>query len=384
MARFHLQHGKVMDQDRGTPQSAKRNHLLQIAETAQPPRPKQARPIVIIGAGGIVRAAHLPAYQKASFPVLAINDIEPGKAEALAREAGIARTFDKVSELIRFAPTDAVFDLAVPASQLPTILAQLPQGAAVLMQKPMGETLDEARAIRDLCRQRGLTAAVNFSFRYAPNHLVARAIAAEGLLGAIHDIEVQVRTYTPWHLWPFLATAPRLEILYHSIHYLDLVRCWLGEPRSVHAVTVKNPLQPNFAPTRSSILLDYGDDKRVFIVTNHGHEFGFKHQQSFMQWEGTLAAARMTMGVNLDYPRGTDDTLEYRERSHADSPWINLPLTGNTFPDGFIGTMGALQAYVEGSVATLPSNVEEAYKTMALVEACYRSSEKLGERIPSD
>ncbi len=38
-------------------------------KTVRQPRPKLVRPIVVIGAGGIVRAAHLPAYEKAGFPV---------------------------------------------------------------------------------------------------------------------------------------------------------------------------------------------------------------------------------------------------------------------------------------------------------------------------
>ena len=360
------------------------DRLLEIAAAARQPRPRQPRPIVVIGAGGIVRTAHLPAYRKAAFPVLALMDSEPGKAAALAAESGIAHASQSVAALVRFAPPDAVFDVAVPASQLAAILAQLPHGATVLMQKPMGETLGEARILRDLCRHKGFTAAVNFSFRYSPNNLAAHSIAAAGLLGEIHDLEVQVRTYTPWHLWPFLAGAPRLEILYHSIHYLDLVRSWLGEPRSVHALTVTSPVHPDLAPTKSSILLDYGEGKRVFIATNHGHDFGPAHQQSFVQWEGTRGAARMTLGVNLEYPHGRPDTLEYRRRDASGAAWTGLPLPGNTFPDGFMGTMGALQSYVEGSAPTLPCNVEDGYRTMALVEACYRSSEKPGEPIVSD
>src|SRR5262249_49773964 len=43
-------------------------------QTARQPRPKLIRPIVVIGAGGIVRAAHLPAYEKAGFPVIALMD----------------------------------------------------------------------------------------------------------------------------------------------------------------------------------------------------------------------------------------------------------------------------------------------------------------------
>jgi len=357
--------------------------LLAAVQAARAPRPRNARPIVVIGSGGIVRAAHLPAYRKAGFPVLGVMDSQPGKAAALAAEYGIARAFEQVTDLIQFAPPDAVYDVAVPASQLPAILAQLPDGAVVLMQKPMGETLAEARIIHDLCRRRGFTAAVNFSFRYSPNNLAALSIAAAGLLGTVHDLEVQVRTYTPWHLWPFLAQAPRLEILYHSIHYLDLVRCWLGEPRGVQAITVRNPACPELAATKSSILLRYDDFTRVFIATNHGHCFGPAHAESFVQWEGTTGVVRITLGVNLDYPHGRPDTLEYMERGAGGDTWTALPLTGSTFPDGFMGTMGALQAYVEGSAATLPSSFEDAFKTMALVEACYRSSENPGEPIVS-
>jgi predicted dehydrogenase len=339
------------------------------------------RPIVIIGAGGIVRAAHLPAYSNAGFSVIGIADSDSGKAAALAAERGIPRSFESVEHAVRFAPHDAVFDVAVPASQLASILTQLPTGATVLMQKPMGETLHEARTIRDLCRERGFIAAVNFQLRFAPNHLGAVALAKAGLLGEVHDMEIQVRTYTPWHLWTFLATAPRLEILYHSIHYLDLVRSWFGEPLGVYAKTVRNPLCGKLAATKTSMILDYGDDKRVFIVTNHGHDFPAESQRSFVQWEGTGGAIRMQMGVNLDYPVGKPDTLSYAKRG---AEWRNLPVTGNWFPDAFAGTMGSLQAYAEGSVAELPTNFESAYRTMALVEAAYRSSERGGEPLSID
>ena len=352
------------------------------AESSAPPRPKSPRPIVILGAGGIVRAAHLPAYSKAGFPVIAIADAAPGKAEELASEKAIPHGFSSIEQAVRFAPSDAIFDIAVPATQIMTILPQLPPGAAVLIQKPMGETLDEAKAIRDLCRQRGLVAAVNFQLRYSPNNLAAVALHRAGLLGDLHDMEVQVRTYTPWKLWTFLATAPRLEILYHSIHYLDLIRSWLGNPLGVYAKTVRNPQTASLAATKSTILLDYGEWKRVFIVTNHGHDLPPETHRSFVQCEGTGGAIRMDMGVNLDYPKGVPDTLTYAERGSSHSPWINLPVKGNWFPDAFVGSMGALQSYVEGSTNKLPIGFESAYETMALVEAAYRSSARQAEPLP--
>jgi predicted dehydrogenase len=340
-----------------------------------PQFPKQPRPILIIGAGGIVRTAHLPAYAKAGFPVIGVADEISDRSESLAKEHGVQHAFGSVDEAVQFAPADVVFDVAIPASQLVHVLPRLPDGSSVLMQKPMGETLEEAAQIRRICRDKGLVAAVNFSLRYSPNHLAVRALADAGALGAIHDIEVQVRAFTPWHLWTFLATAPRLEILYHSIHYFDLIRSWLGNPHSVSAKTVRSPHNPGLAATKTIAILDYGDSVRVFVATNHSHEFGPAHQHSFVQWEGTSGAARMTMGVYLDYPRGKPDAVEYAQRGSNAEAWATLPISGNYFPEGFIGPMAALQCYAEGSAATLPSHFEDAYQTMELVEALYRSSE---------
>ena len=348
----------------------------------QMPRPKQPRPIIVIGAGGIVRAAHLPAYAKASFPVIGIMDAVAECAESLAAERGIPHTFGTVAEAVCFAPPDAIFDVAVPASQLLHILPQLRDGAAVLMQKPMGETLEEAAAIREICRNKGLIASVNFSLRYSPNNLAVRALADAGMLGEIHDVEVQTSTFTPWHLWTFLSTAPRLEILYHSIHYFDLIRSWLGNPFSVSAKTVKSPHAAGLAATKTVAILDYGDSMRVFVATNHSHEFGEAHQHSFVQFEGLRGAARMTMGVNLDYPTGKPDTVEYARRGSVSASWTSIPIGGNNFPDGFMGPMGALQCYVEGSASTLPTHFEDAYETMALVEALYRSSDNAAVYVP--
>ena len=96
----------------------------------------------------------------------------------------------------------------------------------------------------------------------------------------------------------------------------------------------------------------------------------------------TRGAARITLGLNLDYPRGKPDTLEYAQRGDPARIWHNLPVIGENFPDAFIGTMGALQAFAEGTISTLPLHFEDAFHTMALVEACYRSSERSAEPIP--
>ena len=53
---------------------------------------------------------------------------------------------------------------------------------------------------------------------------------------------------------------------------------------------------------------------------------------------------------------------------------MNVPLTGSWFPDGFVGRMANLQRFVAGEDAELIGSVEDAWNTMALVEAAYQSS----------
>ena len=40
------------------------------------PEPSKKHPIVIIGTGGIVKDAHLPAYKKAGFEVIGLYDLK--------------------------------------------------------------------------------------------------------------------------------------------------------------------------------------------------------------------------------------------------------------------------------------------------------------------
>ena len=77
--------------------------------------PGSPRPIAIIGAGGIVNDAHLPAYQIAGFEVVGFYDVDPAKAQATAHAFRAAQVFSSISEMAS-SSKQLIFDLAVPAS----------------------------------------------------------------------------------------------------------------------------------------------------------------------------------------------------------------------------------------------------------------------------
>lgn len=341
------------------------------------PVPSRPRPIAIIGAGGVVRAAHLPVYQRLKFPIAGIFDIDPGASRETAARFGLKTVFSSLAEAA--AAADAIFDLAVPGDQITGVLSELPRGSAVLIQKPMGEDLATARSIVDICGERGLVAAMNFQLRFSPNVLALRDLLDARELGEIVDIEVRLVVKQPWRLWKFLEGAPRLEILYHSIHYLDTIRALAGEPRGVYCRAVAHPSMPEFEDTRSTIILDYGNDLRCSLLLNHTHQQHGPHRTSFMKVEGTLGAAQLTMGVNIDYPNGPPDTLEV---AIGKGTWQPIPLRGSWFIEAFEGPMSNLQRFVAGEDTALVSPVEDAIRTMALVEACYQSSAAGGTPVP--
>ncbi|MGH9534033.1 MAG: Gfo/Idh/MocA family protein [Terriglobales bacterium] len=368
--------------------------------TPVPPPPARPRPIILIGAGGIAHDAHLPAYRKAGFPVVGVCDLDPAKAAVLAGQFGIPRVFTTVSDAARQAPPEAVFDLAVPAPALAGVIAALPPGRAALLQKPLGESLAEAQALAALCHRRQLRAAVNFQLRYAPNMLAARERIAAGMLGRLHAMEARVNVYMPWQLWRFLARHPRVEVLYHSIHYLDLIRSFLGDPIGVYAKTLRHPATPAMGPTRSAIILDYGEQFLVTVSATHHNVFGPEHQESFIRWEGTRGMMIAQMGVNLDYPAGRPDTLEFFTLEQpapepavlapappgsasppATPAWRSAPLAGNWFPDAFIGSMASLMRWADDAACPAPTAVADAVRTMALVEAAYESSAAGGRPV---
>ena len=298
-------------------------------------------------------------------------------ARATADAFGVQTVFASLDAAA--AVPDAVFDLAVPGDQILGILEQLPRGAAVLMQKPMGPDLASARAIRACCHERQLTAAVNFQLRFSPNVLALRDLVARDALGPVVDIEVRIVIEQPWHRWTFLGTAPRIEVPYHSIHYLDAIRWLAGEPDGVYCRAVRHPALPELTDTRSSIILDYGDRIRCSLTLNHTHRAGPRHRASQIAVDGTRGSARLTWGVNLDYPAGPPDTMEVA----CGADWRTVPLRGSWFIDAFEGPMSNLQRVVSGEETVLVGSVDDAIKTMALVEACYTSSQHGGTPIPA-
>src|SRR5581483_1659459 len=70
--------------------------------------------IGLVGAGQIANQAHLPAYRKAGFSILAVTDVDASAAATTAAAFGIPRVCANLDELLE-APGIDIIDFAVPA-----------------------------------------------------------------------------------------------------------------------------------------------------------------------------------------------------------------------------------------------------------------------------
>jgi predicted dehydrogenase len=221
----------------------------------KPVLPGKSLPIIIVGAGEFVGDAHLPAYKKAGFNVIGITNRTREKAEKLAREFNIPKVYDSVAEAVAEAPANTIYDITIMPEQFVNTLSQLPDGSGALIQKPMGDYFPQSLEILEICNKKKLVAAINCQLRFALMLPAARYMIDQGMIGDLYDMEVRVTVNTPWELFPHVIIHPRLEIQYHSIHYIDLVRSFLGDPQSVMAKTLRHPAKTCHLPARPFCLI---------------------------------------------------------------------------------------------------------------------------------
>lgn len=328
------------------------------------------RKIAIIGAGGIVSGAHLPAYALAGLPIAGIFDVDSALAQQVAQQFGIPQVFDSLEDLLADDSIQVV-DIAVPASAQPEILHRaLDSGKDVLAQKPLSLTAEEALELHAHQERSGRAVAVNQQMRFEESIAAAHHLVSNGWIGTVSGLSITVNVSTPWELWPWAKSMERLEIMIHSIHYHDVVRWFLGDPEKVFAVQGRTQGQYPEGETRTASTYLYTAGPIAVVQANHVN-LGGDNSATF-RIDGDQGSIRGTIGLLYDYPEGRLSTLEVSSQNPATDGWVPYPVTTRWFPHAFIGSMGSLLAHLHDG-SPLRSSLEDNVNTVRLIEALYAS-----------
>lgn len=332
--------------------------------------PKTDYGIGVIGCGGIVNYAHLPAYATAGFRVLTCYDRDRDAAERTAGEHGIPRVASSIGDLLAD-PEIAIVDIAVtPWDQAAIAARAIAAGKHVLCQKPLADRYADALRLVALAREHGVKLAVNQQMRWDAGMQVSQQLIEQGALGVPADCRIEVSIRTPWQMWPWMAESNRLEIMYHSIHYQDAVRFLFGDPVRVTSFHDRWPGQPETGETRTLTRFEYPNELRVTIDVNHHNWSGDTYARfRFLGTEGIITG---TLGLLYDYPTGRVDTLAY-QRNRDPQTWHEAELSTRWIPDAFAGPMASLMNAIQTGGEPITSGADNL-GTLCTVFAAYRSA----------
>ena len=342
--------------------------------------PKTDYGIAFVGCGGIVNYGHIPSYKAHGFNMIGGYDINSEAATKTVREHGLQKVYASLDDVLND-PLVQIVDIATMAWDRRAIVEKVSvAGKHILCQKPFSDKYFEAVEMTDIAQRSKLKIAVHQQFRWSSIIRAVRALIQAGWLGDILDVQVQVSIHTPWDMWPWIASQPRLEVLYHSIHYLDSLRFLFGDPVLVTSRHTKNPTQQAKGETKTITTWEYDNGLQILIAICH---FDWSPGlYSLFRVLGTDGLIEGTIGTNYDYPDGRNDTLKFTCREHPERNF-STTLPGRWIPDAFYGPMASLMEAIQTDGEPVTS-ARDNLGTLRVVEASYRSMNERRSVSPSE
>jgi predicted dehydrogenase len=301
--------------------------------------PKTDYGIAIAGCGGIVTYAALPTYVEHDLNVVGCYDVNRETAESAASQFNIPRVYDSLDDLVADPEVEIVEISVPPQYQFDIARQSIAGGKHLLCQKPLSDNLSRAAEIVRLAREAGVKLAVNQQLRWGQGIRAARTLIRKAWIGQVTDASIQVSVNTPWDMWGWLVESPRLEVLFHSIHYIDAMRSLLGDPEWITSRHTRYPLQGKLrGETKTITILDYEWGLQALIADNH-----------YNQSDDYFATFRFI---------GTEGDAK---------------LEGKWIPDAFIGPTASLMQAIQEDGEPETSGADNV-QTLRVVEACYLSA----------
>ncbi|MFJ7016991.1 Gfo/Idh/MocA family protein [Streptomyces sp. NPDC101117] len=207
--------------------------------------------VAVVGFGWMGRV-HTQAYARLAhhYPdlplrpeLVTVAEEVPGRAEEAAARFGFASATRDWREVAADPRVRAVSVTAPNFLHREIGVAMAEAGKHLWIEKPVGLTADDARAVADAASRAGVRSAVGFNYRNAPAVETARDLVASGDIGTV--THVRVRLFSDYAAHPQGALTWRYErerggsgVLGDlASHGVDLARLLLGDIASLTADT---------------------------------------------------------------------------------------------------------------------------------------------------
>jgi predicted dehydrogenase len=281
--------------------------------------------VALVGCGliGQKRFHYLPPGS-----VVVACDLNRDRANQLAARSPGCRATSSVSEAVASPDVEVVIIATVNASLASVACQAVEAGKHVLVEKPVGITMEELEQLETLARQRGVLVRAGYNHRYHPACLKALEIWHSGIVGPIMFVRGRygqggrIGYEKEWRADPKLSGGG--ELIDQGVHLVDLAGVFLGDFTVVegHATTCfwKMPVEDNaFLSLRNSqgntawLHVSCTEWKNLFSLEIYG-------RNAKLHWEGLggsygverLSVYRMLPQMGppettiYEYPRGDE------------------------------------------------------------------------------
>ena len=192
--------------------------------------------LAVVGAGAMGRD-HIRYIQDDPGATLAAIADPTDEAHALADSLGVP-WFADCEEMARAGGLDGVVIASPNHLHLANARTALAHGIPALVEKPISDDLDDARAFAAEARESGVPVLVGQHRRHNPKARRAKEIIESGALGTIVAVSVHYGIYKPDGYFdiPWRRQKGAGPILVNMVHDVDMLRFLFGEPVAVQGM----------------------------------------------------------------------------------------------------------------------------------------------------
>lgn len=184
---------------------------------------------VLVGCGGIAGAWLGTDVVKKQVEVVGLVDIDPKAAVKRAEDFELPHvvTGTDLAAVLKQVQPDAVFDCSIPEAHCGVTLTALRHGCHVLGEKPMADTMVNARKMVRAAEKADKVYAVMQNRRYMPDIRRLRRFLDSGAIGRVTT--VQSNFFIGAHFGGFRDEMDHVLLLDMAIHSFDQARFITGQ-----------------------------------------------------------------------------------------------------------------------------------------------------------
>lgn len=179
---------------------------------------------LLAGCGGMSREWLKFLQQVEGVEVVGLVDVIEENTRARAQEFGLKGVYtgSDISKALNTVSPDIVFDVTVPEAHVDITLAALEHGCHVLGEKPMADSMENARKMISAAEKAGRIYSVIQNRRYDPRIRRLRRFIETGAAGEITTINSDF--YIGAHFGGFRDRMKHVLVLDMAIHTFDAAR----------------------------------------------------------------------------------------------------------------------------------------------------------------